>query len=394
MIHCAPMRIFVLGVGATGSLLIKLLIRHGHQVSCGDRDPIRARAFLGEKPVFPIHRVNARHVFDIARAAKGCHLLINTCPAVFNKIVLRAALRLRVHYLDTASHLRHHPFRPEQVDFDEHFRRKRRTALIDAGAAPGLTNVLAMYAGNAFQTLDRIQIRLFEGTSSDSPVSQWSPDSSFDEAVSRPRLYRNGHFQFGKKFGDREMFRFLPPIGRVAVMLAAQDEVVTLPNALRLNEMDAKIGGPDMDRLRRWYKQGKLRRSRGIAAARFPATPTPRLISRLVRGGLLRNARFAGAVLIRGRMHGRQMLVRWDATFPSLVDLRRRGLSCSPIAWANAQLASIFVKHFPRQRTGVVTPESLPATVLKGILRDVRSRGIRLTKKAIPQKMSDEMDTI
>ena len=384
----------MLGVGATGSLLIKLLVRHGHHVSCGDRDPIRARAFLGERPVCPIHRVNARNVFDIAKAAKGCHLLVNTCPAVLNKIVLRAALRLRVHYLDTASQLRQHPFRPEQLDFDRHFRRKRRTALIGAGAAPGLTNVLAMYAATAFETLERIQIRLFEGTSSEHPVSQWSPDSSFDEAVSRPRLYRNGHYQFGKKFGEREMFRFLPPIGRVGVMLAAQDEVVTLPKALRLNEMDAKIGGPDMDRLRRWYRQGKLSRSRGIAAARFPATPSPRLISRLVRAGLLRNARFAGVVLIYGRMHGRQMLVRWDATFPSLVDLRHRGLSCSPIAWANAQLASIFVKHLPRQHTGVITPESLPAAVLKSILRDVRSRGIRLTKKAIPQKRSQEMDKI
>lgn len=373
---------------------MKLLDRHGHHVSCGDRDPVRARAFLGERHIFPIHRVNARNVFDIVKAAKGCHLLINTCPAVVNKIVLRAALRLRVHYLDTASQLRQHPFRPEQLDFDHHFRRKRRTALIDAGAAPGLTNVLAMHASTAFEPLDRIQIRLFEGTSSDHPVSQWSPDSSFDEAVSRPRLYRNGHFQFGKKFGEREMFRFLPPIGRVGVMLAAQDEVVTLPNALRLDEMDAKIGGPDMDRFRRWYRQGKLNRSRGIAAARFPSTPSPRVISRLVRRGLLRNARFAAAVLVYGRIHGRPMLVRWDATFPSLVDLRHRGLSCSPIAWANAQLASIFVKHFPRQQTGVVTPELLRATVLKCILRDVRSRGIRLTKKAVRQKISEEIDKI
>jgi hypothetical protein len=65
-------------------------------------------------------------------------------------------------------------------------------------------------------------------------------------------------------------------------------------------------------------------------------------------------------------------------------------MSCSPIAWANAQLASIFVKHFPREQTGVLTPESLPATVLTCILRDVRSRGIRLTKKAIRQQITEE----
>jgi len=41
------MRIFVLGVGGAGSLLAQLLARQGHTVWCGDRDPERARKFLG-----------------------------------------------------------------------------------------------------------------------------------------------------------------------------------------------------------------------------------------------------------------------------------------------------------------------------------------------------------
>jgi Saccharopine dehydrogenase NADP binding domain len=386
------MRVFILGIGATGSLLAKLLVRQGHQVACGDRDPGRARAFLGERLSLSIQRVNARNLHGVVKAARGCHLLINTCPAVLNKVILRAALRLRVHYLDTASHLRERPFRPEQLRFDRQFREKHRTALIHAGAAPGLTNVLAVHAAAALETLERIQIRLFEGTASDDPVSQWSPDSSFDEAVSRPRLYRNGHFRFGTRFGEREVFRFPPPIGRVGVVLAAQDEVVTLPHILRLQQMDAKIGGPDMERLRRWYRQGKLNRSRGLVAARFPATPTPRVLTRLVRRGILRNARFAEAVLVYGQTHGRPVLIRWDATFPSLVELRRRGLSCSPIAWANAQLIAIFVKHFPRQLSGVQLPETLPTSTHRSVLDDVRSRGIGLTKKLTFFKASNAAD--
>lgn len=386
------MRVFILGVGATGSLLAQLLVRQGHQVACGDRDPGRARAFLGERLLLSIQKVNARNLHGIVKAAKGCHLLINACPSVFNKVVLRAALRIRAHYLDTASHLRQNPFRPEQLRFDRQFRKKRRTALIHAGAAPGLTNVLAIHAAASFETLDRIQIRLFEGTASDDPISQWSADSSFDEAVSRPRLYRNGRFQFGARFGEREVFRFPPPIGRVGVVLAAQDEVVSLPHVVRLREMDAKIGGPDMERLRRWHRQGKLSRSRGLVAARFPATPTPRVLTRLVRRGILRNARFAEAVLVYGQRHGRPLLIRWDATFPSLVELRRRGLSSSPIAWATAQLTAIFVKLFPRDLPGVHLPEALPTAIHRQILNAVRSRGVRLTKKMIRLKPSHETD--
>ena len=150
------MRVFVLGVGATGSLLAKLLIRQGHQVSCGDRDLVRARAFLDEHSTLVIQRVNARNPCSIVKAAKGCHLLVNACPAVFNKTILRAAIQLRSHYIDTASHLAQNPFRPEQHRFDRLFREKNRLALIHAGAAPGLTNLLAMQAAAGLDTIERV----------------------------------------------------------------------------------------------------------------------------------------------------------------------------------------------------------------------------------------------
>ena len=48
------MRIFVLGVGGAGSLLAQLLVRQGHTVWCGDRDPDRARKFLGKKSAIEV----------------------------------------------------------------------------------------------------------------------------------------------------------------------------------------------------------------------------------------------------------------------------------------------------------------------------------------------------
>ena len=54
-----PMKVFILGVGATGSLLAKLLIRQGHQVLCGDCDLVRARAFLGEHSTLVIQQVTS-----------------------------------------------------------------------------------------------------------------------------------------------------------------------------------------------------------------------------------------------------------------------------------------------------------------------------------------------
>jgi len=374
------MRIFVLGGGATGSLIAQLLVRQGHQVACGDRNPERARRFLGRKSSIPIYPVNARNLWSIVKAAKNCHLVVNAGPAFLNKIVLRAALRLRAHYLDMASHQSNSPFHAEQLRFSKQFLAKNRAAVINAGVAPGLTNLLVARSADLLDTLDTVQIRLYESTGSDEPVSQWSSDAAFDEAVSRPPVYRDGHFHVGNRFGEREMFRFPRPIGRAAVMLAAQDEVVTLPRFLDLRVLDVKIGGNDFERLRRLYRQGRLRKSSG-GGKRFPQTPTPRQMEKLLAGGTLYHARFAAAVVAVGRMDDHHAMVRYDAAFPSLHQIRRREVYTSPIAWATAHMAALFVKHFPRGVPGVHPPESLPAKTRQAILSGASAYGIHVTRR-------------
>jgi hypothetical protein len=384
------MRIFVLGVGATGSLIARLLVRQGHQVTCGDRDPDRARRFLGRKSRVPVRQVNARNLWSIVRAARGSHLIVNASPAVLNKIVLRAALRLRAHYLDMASHQTDSPFQAEQLRFAKQFLAKNRTAVINAGAAPGLTNLLVARSADLLDAIDTARIRIYESTGSDEPVAQWSSDAAFDEAVSRPRVYRNGRFHFGKRFGEREVFRFPPPVGQRGVVLAAQDEVVTLPRFIKMHEMDVKIGGNDFERLRRWYRQGRLRKSRGPGAGHFPQTSTPRQVEKLIASGVLYHARFAAAVLVWGRKGERRAVIRWDVAFPSLHQIRRREVYTSPIAWGTAHLAALFVKHFPRDLPGVHPPEALPARTRQAIVSGARAYGIRITRRITWLKPLDD----
>jgi Saccharopine dehydrogenase NADP binding domain len=386
------MRIFVLGVGGTGSLLAQLLARQGHTVWCGDRDPERAQRFLGKKSPIRVVEANARNLWSIVRAGRGANLVVNASPAVFNKIILRAALRLRAHYLDLNSHLTHHPFRPEQFRYHKQFVAKNRAALICTGAAPGLTNLLAQRGAEMLDSVESVQIRLYESTESSDPVSQWSADVAYDEAISRPRVYRHGKFLLAKRFDEREVFRFPAPIGEAPVYLAAQDEVCMLPYVVPLRDMDAKIGGNDFDRLRRWYRQGKLNRSAGIVRKRFPETLTPRRVARLIRKGVLENARFAAAVLVRGVKNDQPLLVRWDASFPTLYTIRQRGSVSTPIAYATAHLAAIFIKHFPRDSAGVIGPESLPAETRRAILAAARSRDFRISMKISRLKQQEDDD--
>jgi saccharopine dehydrogenase (NAD+, L-lysine forming) len=384
------MRIFVLGAGGTGSLLAQLLVRQGHTVWCGDRDVERAKRFLGKKSGIEVVEANARNVWSIVRAGRGANLIVNASPAVFNEIILRAALRLRAHYLDLNSHLTRRPFKPEQFRFHKRFLAKNRVALICTGVAPGLTNVLAKRGAELLDKVESIQIRLYESTESKDPISTWSADVAFDEAMSRPRIYRGGRFSLARRFDEREKFRFPPPIGETPVYLAAQDEVCMLPYVISVRDVDAKIGGNDFEQLRRWYRQGRLSRSQGMVKKRFPKTPTPRGVAKLIRQGILENARFAAAVLVRGEKDEQPLQVRWDAGFPTLYQIRQRGLIATPISYATAHMAAIFVKHFPREEAGVMGPSSLAAETRRAILADTKSRDFRISLKITRLKKQEE----
>jgi saccharopine dehydrogenase-like NADP-dependent oxidoreductase len=390
------MRIFVLGAGATGSLLAQLLERQRHTVWCGDRDPERARRFLGKRSTIPLTEVNARNLRGIVKAAKGCQLIVNASASVFNEIVLRAALRLRAHYLDLSSHLTKNPFRPEQFRYAKKFEEKNRAAVINAGVAPGLTNLLVKRAADMLDEVEAVHIRLYESSESDDPISQWSPEVSFDEAVSHPRIYRRGKFQLGKRFSEVEKFRFPEPIGTVRVVLAAQDEVATLPHFIPMHDLDVKIGGNEIDRLRRWHRLGKLTRSRGMTLRRFPQTASPRMIARLIRQGILQNARFGAAVLVKGVKHGKKtdeyLLIRSDCAFPTLYQIRQQGRFTTPIAYATAHIAALFVKFFPRELAGVFAPETLPTETQRAILSGVRNNSIRIAHRTTVLKHHGEDD--
>ncbi len=235
-----------------------------------------------------------------------------------------------------------------------------------------------------------VHVRLFESTESKDPISTWSADVAYDEAISRPRIYRNGQFALARRFDEREIFRFPPPIGETPVYLAAQDEVCMLPYVMKVRDVDAKIGGNDFERLRRWYRQGRLNRSQGIVRKRFPQTPTPRHVAKLIRQGILENARFAVAVLARGIKRDESLLLRWDASFPTLYQLRQRGLLSTPIAYATAQLAALFIKHFPRDAAGVIGPSTLPRNCARAILSEARAHEFRIRLKITRLKKEED----
>src|SRR5579859_1234630 len=162
-----------------------------------------------------------------------------------------------------------------------------------------------------------------------------------------------------------------------------------------MRNLDVKIGGNEIDRLRRWHKQGKLSKSHGLRKSHFPDTSSPRKIAALIRQGVLQNARFAAAVVVRGIKRSTKedvhLAIRSDVLFPSLYTIRKQGRFTTPVAFATAHVAAQFVKFFPREESGVFAPESLPEEFRRGILAGVRSQGLRVAHKiTILKNVEDE----
>src|SRR5260370_26988514 len=169
-----------------------------------------------------------------------------------------------------------------------------------------------------------------------------------------------------RRFAELEKFRLPDPIGAANVFLAAKDEVATLPHFIAMQNMDVKIGGNEFDRLRRWYKQGKLSKSRGIVRRRFPQTLSPRKIAKLIRRGELQNARFAAVVLVRGVKRGKKedqhFLICPECLVPTLYQILHHSLYTTPVAYTTSHVAALFIKFFPRDLAAVFPPETLPVT--------------------------------
>ena len=166
-----------------------------------------------------------------------------------------------------------------------------------------------------------------------------------------------------------------------------------------MRNMDVKIGGNEFDRLRRWYKQGKLSKSRGMQKKNFPQTSSPRMIARLIRQGVLQNARFAATVLVSGTKRGKKedqhLLIRTDCMFPTLYQIRQQGRFTTPVAYATAHVAALFIKFFPRDLAGVFAPEMLPLQMRRAIVSGIRAHSVRITHKTTAvRRTSDDEEEI
>jgi hypothetical protein len=91
----------------------------------------------------------------------------------------------------------------------------------------------------------------------------------------------------------------------------------------------------------------------------------------------------------KGKKEDQHLLVRTDCAFPTLYQIRQQALYTTPVAYATAHVAALFIKFFPRDLAGVFAPEALPLNTRRAIIAGIRNNKVKITHKTAALKDDD-----
>ncbi|HEU4400648.1 MAG TPA: saccharopine dehydrogenase NADP-binding domain-containing protein [Candidatus Polarisedimenticolia bacterium] len=399
-------RVLVLGAGAQGNVVAGVLSKAEEigAIVLADLDPERARETAAnlDSDRIEVGRVDAADLEGTTAFLRSGRfdLVVNTALPEFIPRVMLAALRSGTNYLDLSSTFFYErqgqPI--EQLEHAEEWQASGKTALVNGGSAPGLTNVMAREGVDDLDEVEAIRIRDYSVVVSDEFVALWSLPVFLLDCATEPTIWEDGRAKRVPIFSGEELYDFPPPIDRRGkVYLHAHEEPVTLPLFVGkpVGYCDYKIGDPDIDSWRLLVRGlglldetpveiGGARVSpRDVLLRTLPRTVSPQRLLDLVGSGRL-NSQSMVVCEVTGRKNGRDTrVVLWSES----PDLRTastivRGTSdVSLVTSVPAATFSLMLLRGQIRRTGVVLPEMLGPEERAIFHRGIGRFGIRIRKR-------------
>ena len=354
------------GVGAIGRVVVRDLFESHprNRILVADYNEAGARAYARS---FRGRRVTAAFADAgepkrLSKLFQGHAVVINCTQHDFNLKVMRAALAAKVHYVDLGG-LFHWTRR--QLKLNRQFKRAGLTAILGAGCAPGITNVMARTAADRFDHIESAQIRVGARDMNAKPADFFFPYSArtiVEELTLKPWVFARGKFQQVKPRTGWERVRFSRPVGAQWVVLTRHSEIATIPLTFRtkgLQECDFKVGFD-----RKFVREVIRRLKAGWTVRDFAKLPSPRgepndyEVSRvIVRGGKKTVTMDCHAKANR----------RWHASAGDV------DTGCPP-----SIIAQMVATGMIAQR-GVLPPEV--AVPVQPFFRELRQRGMKIVVK-------------
>jgi len=248
-------KIIVLGgAGTMGSEAVKLLLeRTDAEITVADasvKGLKRVEAELGKKVKTAGADVNDRE--SLVKLLKGSDVVISTVGPFYKyaAAVIKAAIEARVNMVDIDDDF---DATRDSLELDEAARKAGVTAIIGMGASPGVTNLVAKLGASRLDRTD--DIRLYWGESAIDPTGSAAMMHWFHITAEKVPVFINGKWVEQQGFTQPEVIEFMPPVGKLEVVLTGHPEPVSLPRYIK-GVKNVSIKGalypPKMMELYRW----------------------------------------------------------------------------------------------------------------------------------------------
>jgi saccharopine dehydrogenase-like NADP-dependent oxidoreductase len=368
------MRIAVLGAGAMGSAVARLLARHPQvDLIVADLDEARARSAVGAAGRGKGITIGTgpealRDLLEDVDAVASC------VPYRRNLEVMELALEARCPYADLGG-LFHMTLR--QLELDERFREAGVPAVAGAGCCPGLSNILAKLMEPRFDQVDSVDILDGAVEEGDEFGVPYSAETILDEFTVPAMIYEDGRLREVPAGSGAIRYRFPDPLGEMEAVYTLHSEPATLPRTIAgVRDVRWRLALPPAiaDGFRLLIDLG-LASEEPVRTRSGPAVPREVLAAVLDRLGASEGPPKDIEILVvrvSGTRKGRPARARSDATFRPTPE----GISAGAFGTASPMAVGVMWLASGRVQPGVLAPEE--AFEAEAFVEDLRREGVRI----------------
>lgn len=389
----------MLGCGAVGSVVARLAAKLGvaEEVVCFDKNPEKAKVHLDfdDARDLPLEEIDVSDQEALKEKISGFDFAVNALPTfirvgekdvLLNPLIMQACLKSSVPYIDLACYGGKRRS-AEQLTLAKSFRSEGLLAVINAGASPGLTNLLAREAYEDFDRVSSIRVMSLEDQKGPSFLISWSREEMLN--VATPVLvYRDRRYMMEEPFKDSILCDFPDPAGTVRCYTVSNDESYTIPLFLRTRSFEYYAGGSDIEILRALYRLGILEEKTIMVRGRkiplrsllyqiLKEPSSPREFEKAIIEGELDDAFFGVRVTVEGEVAGEKAVSTRSTMFPSQRKVNELLPGATYITYPTGLIVVSFVKALRgRKLAGVFPAEALPGVIRRSMLDELENNKV------------------
>lgn len=235
----------MMGQGIVRDLLSERAIVAIDEIRVCDSAPARMKALkagLGDHPAIRLIELDVTDEAALRAAIAGADICINSVPTLagHQMRIFEAALDARTAYVDLGGL---GTYTVKQLEWRDRFRQAGVTAVLGAGADPGMSNVICRAVADELDEIDKINLYwAAELVGPENPVlvPPYSVSTVLAEYAHPSTQFLNGrHVTCGPMEG-REILDLPEPWGRCEFMYSPHSEQLTVPLAAGIAEKGIK----------------------------------------------------------------------------------------------------------------------------------------------------------